>query len=80
VIARRTKLILWLSILPLVFFAGNLAWVPIYAFYLDLEGGRHTSFFIAFCFHFLRLLGVTTVLLIWGLISLLFDRRINGTK
>jgi hypothetical protein len=80
VIPRRTKLILWLSILPLVFFAGRFAWVPIYAFYLHLRGGGHTSFFITFHGPFLRRLGVTLVLLVLGLLSLLFDRRINETK
>jgi hypothetical protein len=80
VIARRTKLILWLSILPLAVFAGSLAWVPIYGFYVNLEGGGHTSFFITFHVHFLRLLGVTMVPLVLGLISLSSDRRINETK
>jgi hypothetical protein len=80
VITRRTKLLLWLSIVPLVFFAGSLACVPIYAFYLHLRGGGHTSFFITVRVPFLRLLGLTMVLLVWGLLSLLFDRRINETK
>jgi hypothetical protein len=80
VITKRTKLILSLSILPLVFFAGSLAWVPIYAFCRNLEGRGHTSFFITFHVPFLRLLGVSMVLLDFGLISLLFDRRINETK
>ena len=78
-ITRPTKLIFWLSILPLVFFAGSLAWVPIYGFYFNLEGGGHTSFFITFHLHFLRLLGDPMVLLVLGLISLSFDRRINET-
>jgi len=80
VITRRSKLILWLSILPLVFFAGSLAWVPIYGFYLRLRSGGHASFFIIFHVPFLRLLGVSMVLLVLGLVSLLFDRRINETK
>ena len=78
-ITRRTTLILWLSILPLVFFAGRLAGAPIYGFYFNPEGGGHTSFFITFHVHFLRLLGVTMVLVL-GLISLSFDRRIKQTK
>jgi len=80
VITRRTKLISWLSTLPLVFFVGSLAWVPIYAFYLNLRGRGHTSFFIAYHFHFLRLLGITMVLPVLGLVSLLFERRIDETK
>ena len=80
-ITRRTKLILCLSIVPLVFFAGSLARVPIYAFYRNLTAGRgHTSFHITFHVPFLRLLGVSMALLDFGLISLLFDRRINETK
>ena len=77
-IARRSNLILWLSIVPLVFFAGSLARVPIYAFYRNLTGRGHTSFYITFHVPFLRLLGVSMVVL--GLISRLFDRRINETK
>ena len=77
---RRSKLILWLSILPLVLLAGSLAWVPIYGFYLNLRGRGHASFFIIFHVPFLRLLGVSMVLLVLGLVSLLFDRRINETK
>jgi hypothetical protein len=80
VITRRIELILWLSTLPLVLFAGSLAWVPIYGFYLHLQGRGPTSFFIAFHFHFLRLLGITMVLLVLGLLSLVFERRIDETK
>jgi hypothetical protein len=80
VITRRTKLILWLSIVRLAFFPGSLAWVPIYGSYRNLEGRGHTSFFITFHVPFLRLLGVSMVLLVLGLISRLFDRRINETK
>jgi hypothetical protein len=80
VITRRTNLILWLSALPLIFFAGSFARLPIYAFYRNLEGRGNTSFFITFHVPFLRLLGVSMVLLVLGLISLLFDRRIDETK
>jgi hypothetical protein len=79
-ITRRTKVVLWLSTLPSIIVAGGAAWVAIYPFYLKLKGGAQASTFIAFHLHLFRLLGVTILLLTCGLISLLFDRRINGTK
>ncbi|MGB9466286.1 MAG: hypothetical protein WBR10_14345 [Candidatus Acidiferrum sp.] len=78
--SKRTKMILCLSTLPLILVVGGAAWAVIYPFYLNLKGGGHTSYFIAFHVRLLRLLAVTMVLLICGLISLLFDRQINGTK
>jgi hypothetical protein len=79
-ISKRTKTVLWLSTLPLVLIAGGAAWAVIYPLYLNLKGGAHTSYFIAFHVRLLRLLAVTMVLLICGLISHLFDRQMNGTK
>jgi hypothetical protein len=77
---KRTRMILWLSMLPLVLVTGGAAWAVIYPFYLNLNGGGHTSYFIAFHVRLLRLVAVTMLLLICGLISHLFDRRTNGTK
>jgi len=78
--STRTRFIFWLTALPLVSVGVGAAWIAIYPFYLKIKDGGPSSTFLIFHLHFFRVLGVTMVLFIWGLISLLFDRRMNGTK
>jgi len=78
--STRTRLIFWLTALPIVSLGVGAAWIAIYPFYLEIKDGGQSSAFIMFHLHFLRVYGVTMALFICGLISLLFERRMSGTK
>jgi len=80
VITGRGKLILWLSILPLVYFAGSLAWLR-FMVSTSTFGAGSTPLSLSPS-TFLSSDGSASRWHFWilGLVSLWFDRRINETK
>jgi hypothetical protein len=71
--SKRTKVILWLTLLPFVPVVGGLVWIAMYSHLPRPES--QASYFVIFHFQLLRVFLTATIIFACGLISLVFDRR-----
>jgi len=74
--SKRTKVIFWLTVLPIVSVGVVAAW----ALYPHLKPQNDTTYFVLFHIHWLRVALASAVIFACGLISLALDRRNAGRK
>jgi ABC-type Fe3+ transport system permease subunit len=74
----RTKVLLWLTILPFLFLIGGLAWASIYTHLLTER--NDATYFIVFHAHWRTVILGSAAIFVCALISLSYDRRNVGRK